>query len=69
MPAKPVRARNYDEVAELVAEKVAKTAGKISAKRLLPGARAVRYEGSDRKLPGVKRPRFCAAPMRVAALG
>ncbi len=31
-----VRPRNYDEVTELVAEKVAKTVGKISAKRLLP---------------------------------
>ena len=48
MPAKPVRPRNYDEVGELVAEKVAKTFGKISAKRLLPAARAAGYEGSDR---------------------
>ena len=48
VPAKPVRSRNYDEVAELVAEKVAKTFGKISAKRLLPAARAAGYEGSDR---------------------
>jgi transposase len=46
--AKSVRPRNYDEVAELVAEKVAKTAGKISAKRLLPAARAAGFEGSDR---------------------
>jgi len=42
------RARNYDEVADLVAEGVAKTFGKISAKRLLPAARAAGYEGSDR---------------------
>ena len=42
------RSRNYDEVADLVAEKVAKTFGKISAKRLLPAARAAGYEGSDR---------------------
>ena len=47
-PAKPLRSRNYDEVAEVVAEKVAKTFGKISAKRLLPAARAAGYEGSDR---------------------
>ncbi|MDP3968941.1 MAG: IS21 family transposase [Nocardioides sp.] len=47
-PTKPVRARNYDEVAELVAASVKKTAGKISAKRLLPAARAAGYEGSDR---------------------
>jgi transposase len=48
VPAKPVRPRNYDEVTELVAEKVAKTFGKISAKRLLPAARAAGYAGSDR---------------------
>jgi transposase len=42
------RANNYDGVADLVAESVTKTAGKISAKRLLPAARAAGYEGSDR---------------------
>lgn len=42
------RAKNYDEVAELVAASVKKTAGKISAKRLLPTARAAGYAGSDR---------------------
>lgn len=48
VPAVPARGRNYDGVAELVAEKVAKTFGKISAKRLLPVARAAGYVGSDR---------------------
>ena len=42
------RAHNYDGVAELVAARVAKTAGRISAKRLLPVARAAGYEGSAR---------------------
>jgi len=42
------RARNYDAVAELVAEKVKATSGRISAKRLLPAAQAAGYEGSDR---------------------
>ena len=42
------RGRNYDSVAQLVAEKVNATAAKISAKRLLPAARAAGYEGSDR---------------------
>jgi transposase len=42
------RGRNFDEVAELVAEKVRKTQGRISAKRLLPAARAAGYEGSAR---------------------
>ncbi len=42
------RARNYDEVADLVAEKVAATKGRISAKRLLPVARTAGYAGSAR---------------------
>jgi Integrase core domain len=42
------RLRNYDAVAELVAERVGKTQGRISAKRLLPAARAAGYEGSAR---------------------
>lgn len=40
--------RNYDVVARLVVEKVNDTAAKISAKRLLPVARAAGYVGSDR---------------------
>ncbi|WP_181642641.1 IS21 family transposase [Nocardioides massiliensis] len=47
-PPRAPRAKNYDEVADLVAEAVAKTVGKISAKRLLPAARAAGYKGSDR---------------------
>ena len=43
--AKPPRCRNYDAVADLVAERVKDTAGRISAKRLLPAARAAGYEG------------------------
>lgn len=42
------RGRNYDSVTQLVVEKVNDTAGRISAKRLLPIARAAGYEGSDR---------------------
>ncbi|GAA1206077.1 hypothetical protein GCM10009632_27990 [Mycolicibacterium alvei] len=42
------RAHNYDTVAELVAERVEKSAGRISAKRLLPIAQAAGYEGSAR---------------------
>lgn len=42
------RAHNFDEVADLVEEKVAKTSGRISAKRLLPAARAAGYVGSPR---------------------
>jgi len=42
------RVHNYDVVADLVAERVEKSAGRISAKRLLPIARAAGYEGSDR---------------------
>jgi transposase len=39
---------NYDSVAELVAQRVEKTKGRITAKRLLPAARAAGYDGSDR---------------------
>jgi len=47
-PARSPRERNYDAVTGLVAERVGKTAGRISAKRLLPAARAAGYGGSDR---------------------
>lgn len=48
-PAPPVeRGHNYDLVAELVAERVEKSGGRISAKRLLPVARTAGYEGSAR---------------------
>jgi len=43
-----VRDHNYDSVAELVRDKVAKTDGRISAKRLLPVALAAGYAGSAR---------------------
>src|SRR4051794_37442489 len=42
------RAGNYDEVTDLVAERVRKSQGRISAKRLLPDARVAGYEGSPR---------------------
>jgi transposase len=47
-PARKPRERNYDSVADLVEEKVKATKGRISAKRLLPQARAAGYEGSPR---------------------
>jgi transposase len=47
-PGRAARGHNYDEVAGLVAERVARTSGRISAKRLLPAARAAGYAGSDR---------------------
>jgi transposase len=47
-PPRRVRDRNYDEVAELVRDKIAKTEGRISAKRLLPIAVAAGYAGSAR---------------------
>jgi transposase len=46
----PVVAHNYDSVKELVAERVAKTKGRISAKRLGPVVRTAGYTGSDRNL-------------------
>ncbi len=47
-PDRKPRGRNYDPVADLVAGKLKATHGKISAKRLLPAARAAGYEGSAR---------------------
>jgi transposase len=47
-PVRKDRGHNYDEVAELVAQKVRKSQGRISAKRLLPAARAAGYAGSAR---------------------
>jgi transposase len=47
-PARRDRSRNYDDVRGLVAGKVAKSYGRISAKRLLPAARAAGYAGSAR---------------------
>lgn len=42
------RERNYEAVADVVRRKVESTQGRISAKRLLPIARAEGYDGSDR---------------------
>ena len=47
-PDRKERARNYDAVAQLVAQRVARSHGRITAKRLLPVARAAGYEGSAR---------------------
>ena len=48
VPGGKPREHNFDRVAELVEARVAKTAGRISAKRLLPEAQAAGYEGSAR---------------------
>jgi transposase len=47
-PARKVRARNYDVVCDVVVKRVRSTRGRISAKRLLPEARAAGYSGSAR---------------------
>lgn len=48
-PRKPVaRERNFDAVADVVRRRVEQTQGRISAKRLLPTARAEGYDGSAR---------------------
>ena len=49
-PPRPRRQKNTDQVADLVAERVKVTDGRISAKRLLPVARAAGYSGSARNL-------------------
>src|SRR6478736_4782337 len=46
--APAVRVRNYDEVTDLVAQRVRKSEGRTSAKRLLPIAVAAGYQGSPR---------------------
>jgi len=43
-------AHNYDDVGAIIAERVARTDGRISAKRLLAVVRAAGYEGSARNL-------------------
>ena len=47
-PERVERARNYDDVTEVVAGKVEATKGRIRGKRLLPVARAAGYDGSAR---------------------
>jgi transposase len=49
-PDRAGRSHNYDLVAELVADRVAVTKGRISAKRLLPAVKAAGYAGSARNL-------------------
>src|SRR5260370_25166832 len=52
-PVRSPREHNYDAVAALVAERVTKTAGRISAKRLLPAARAAGYRRTPREYRGL----------------
>lgn len=47
-PARAPRPANYEGVRELVGQAVKDSKGRISAKRLLPTARAAGYAGSDR---------------------
>ncbi len=47
-PPRVERGHNYDDATALVAKKVDGSKGRISAKRLLPAARTVGYEGSAR---------------------
>ena len=47
-PERKERERNYDLVVDLVAERVDKAQGRITAKRLLPAAVAAGYAGSAR---------------------
>lgn len=46
--ARSVRSHNFDDVVDLVAARVEKTSGRITAKRLLPAAQAAGYGGSAR---------------------
>ena len=60
VPERAARGHNYDGVAELAGERVRKTQGRISAKRLLPAARAAGYAGSARNFR-----RLVAVPVRA----
>jgi len=55
----PRRPRNTDQVTDMIARRVKETNGRISAKRLLPEARAAGYVGSARNF------RRAVAPIRV----
>jgi transposase len=64
------RRRNYESVRSLVASKITETKGRISAKRLLPAARAAGYEGSDRnfrRLVATERGKYRQAQARDRA--
>jgi transposase len=47
-PKRAARQHNFDLVSDVVAERVGKTSARISAKRLLPAAKAAGYAGSAR---------------------
>ena len=64
-PERAPRGHNYDGVAGLVAERVEKTSGRISAKRLLPAARAGGYAGVAAQLPAPGR--GCEAGLAAGA--
>lgn len=49
-PERKDRGHNYDEVEKLVVDRVRRTKGRISAKRLLPAARTAGYEGVGAEL-------------------
>ena len=48
LPVRNGRGRNFDQVRGLVAQRVERTSGRISAKRLLPQARSAGFAGSAR---------------------
>jgi hypothetical protein len=64
------RRRNYESVRALVAPEIEETKGKISAKRLLPTARAGGYAGSDRnfrRLVAQERSKYGSARRSVGS--
>jgi transposase len=58
-PRPPRRPRNTDRVTDLIARRMKQTDGRVSAKRLLPEARAAGYQGSARNF------RRAVAPIRA----
>lgn len=60
------RRKNTDAVAEVIAQRVRETDGRISAKRLLPVARAAGYQGSARNFRRWPRPSRTGGASAVA---
>jgi hypothetical protein len=65
-PERADRGHNYDDVRALVTERVRASAGRISAKRLLPPARTAGYAGSARNFRRLVSARITGPELAVA---
>jgi hypothetical protein len=67
-PGRQGRGRNFDQVKELAQQRVKASSGRVSAKRLLPLARAAGYAGSARNFRR-EQPPFGSLPLLRLELG